>query len=405
LVLLALLVPIALASPANAALPAGSIVQNGDAESGPGANNATEVQAPPGWQTLGNYTAVVYGASGGFPDAAISASIGGGRNFFAGGPESGLGDFAIAQQEIDLTSYVPEIDGSNVQATLSADLGGFASQGDSASVIATFTNAQGNTANGFLGLPAVTPEERGNATGFLHRSECATLQPGARRAYVQVSTQRFDPPYHDGYADNVSVTFSTTPCPAQADAPLPPPTPEPIPGVSANADVSKGRVFVKRPGSDKFQELRDARSVPFGSEIDTARGEISLRTAVGTTGQSQVAKFRDGSFTMQQTSGAKITDLVLTGERFDKCPKTGTQTGTAARKPTRQLWGNGKGRYRTRGRFATATVRGTQWNVKDACDSTRVLVARGVVIVRDLVKRRNVRVKAPKSYTARARKR
>ena len=405
LVLLAVVTPLALAAPASAALPAGNVVQNGDAEGGPGANNATETQAPPGWQTLPNFTAVVYGASGGFPDAAIGASIGGGRNFFAGGPPSDFGDSTVAVQEIDLTSYLPELDGSGVQATLSADLGGFASQGDSASVSAVLTNAEGNTGTGVLSLPAVTAEERGNVTGFVHRTDCVTLQPGSRRGYVQIVAQRIEPSYNDGYADNVSLTFSTAACPAKADAPLPPPTPQPVPGVSANADVSKGRVFVKRPGSNKFQELRDARSIPFGSEIDTARGEIELKTAIGTSGKSQVAKFRDGKFTMQQTSGAKITDLLLTGERFDKCPRTGTQTGTAARKPTRRLWGNGKGRYRTRGRYATATVRGTQWMVKDTCDSTRVQVARGVVIVRDLVKRKNVRVKAPKSYTAKARKR
>jgi hypothetical protein len=405
LVLLAVLTPLALVSPASAALPAGNVIQNGDAEGGTGATNSNETQAPPGWQTLPNFTAVVYGASGGFPDAAIGASIGGGRNFFAGGPPSEFGDATAAVQDIDLTSYLPELDGSGVQATLSADLGGFASQNDSASVTAVLTNAEGNTGTGVLTLAPVTPEERGNATGFLRRTDCVTLQPGTRRAIVQIVAQRIDPAYNDGYADNVSLTLSTAACPAKADAPLPPPTPQPVPGVSANADVSKGRVFVKRPGATKYQELRSERSIPVGSEIDTTRGEINMQTAVGTGGKSQVAKFRDGKFTMEQSKGAKITDLVLTGERFDKCPRTGTQASAAARRPTRRLWGNGKGRYRTRGRYATATVRGTKWMVRDACDSTTVQVARGVVIVRDLVKRKNVRVKAPRSYTARARKR
>jgi hypothetical protein len=177
-----------------------------------------------------------------------------------------------------------------------------------------------------------------------------------------------------------------------------------VPGVSANADVSKGRVFVKRPGGTTFVELRDARSIPMGSEIDTTQGEISMQTAVGTGGKTQTAKFRDGKFTMQQAKGAKVTDLALTGQNFAKCPPALSRTGTAASSPTRRLWGNGKGRFRTRGRFATATVRGTQWMVKDACKSTTVKVAKGVVVVRDLVKRKNVSVKAPKSYTAIAHK-
>jgi hypothetical protein len=399
------LTPLALASPANAALPAGNVIVNGDAEAGPGATSASETQAPPGWDTIPNFTAVVYGASGGFPTVADGAAIGGGAKFFAGGPESGFGDTSVAAQQADLSGAGPEINGGQVNATLSADLGGFASQDDAMTVVAAFADQTGNAVSAGLVLPAVTPEDRGNQTGFLRRTACTQLPANTRTAYVQVIAQRIQPPYNDGYADNVSLTLSTAPCPPPPDAPLPPPTPNPVPGVSANADVSKGRVFVKRPGATKYQELRSARSIPVGSEIDTTRGEINMETAVGTAGKSQVAKFRDGKFTMSQTSGAKITDLVLTGERFDKCPQTGTQAGAAARKPTRRLWGNGKGRYRTGGRYATATVRGTQWMVKDTCDTTTVQVAKGVVIVRDLVKRKNVRVKAPKSYTARARKR
>jgi hypothetical protein len=404
-VLLALLAALAVASPANAALPAGNVVQNGDAEAGPGATNASETQSPPGWDAIPNFTTVLYGASGGFPTAADGPATGGGAKFFAGGPESGLGDIAAISQAADLRGAAMEIDGGQVNATLTADLGGFASQEDSMTVVAAFADQAGGSTNAGLVLRAVTPQDRGGRTGFVRRTECTRVPANTRSAFIQAIAQRIQPPYNDGYADNISLTLSTAACPTSADAPLPPPTPQPIPGVSANADVSKGRVFIKRPGGEKFQELRDARAIPFGSEVDTTRGEISMQTAAGTAGQTQIAKFRDGKFTMAQTSGAKITDLVLTGERFDKCPATGTQTGTAARKPTRRLWGNGKGRFRTRGRFATATVRGTQWMVKDTCDSTTVLVARGVVTVRDLVKRRNVRVKAPRSYTATARKR
>jgi hypothetical protein len=402
-VLLALLAALAVASPANAALPAGNVVQNGDAEAGPGATSDTQTQAPPGWDTIPNFTAVVYG-TGAFPSAAISTSIRGGANFFAGGPSSGFGDTSYAQQALDLVAYGPDLDAGNVQMTLAADQGGTGVEGDSTAISAVTTNAAGDTGTGFVTLPRVTPEERGNATGFVHRTDCTTLQPGTRRGFVTVTAQRLEgSSYNDGYADNISLTFSTAPCPPKADAPLPPPTPEPVPGVSANADVSKGRVFVKRPGGTTFLELRDARSIPMGSEIDTTQGEISMQTAVGTGGKTQTAKFRDGKFTMQQAAGAKVTDLALTGQNFAKCPPALSKTGPAASSPKRRLWGNGKGRFRTRGRFATATVRGTQWMVMDACKSTTVKVARGVVVVRDLAKRKNVRLKAPKSYTAHAR--
>jgi hypothetical protein len=42
--------------------------------------------------------------------------------------------------------------------------------------------------------------------------------------------------------------------------------------------------------------------------------------------------------------------------------------------------------------------------MKDSCNATTVRVTRGVVLVRDLVKKRNIRLSAGKSYTARARR-
>jgi hypothetical protein len=405
LILSAVGVALVLAGSAQAALPSGNIVANGNAEAGPGAANATDAPAPPSWQRIPNFTAVVYGASGGFPSAQIGASISGGANFFAGGPDGGFGDISGGVQDLDLTGGAPELDGTNVTATLSADLGGFSSQDDSANVSAVFTDAGGGQPTGAVALKPVTPADRNRVTGFVHRSACTRLTPGTRRGFVNLTMQRVTLPYNDGYADNISVVLSTNPCPPSADEPLPPPTPTPVPGVSANVDVSKGRVFVKRPGSNDFQELRDARSIPVGSEIDTEKGEIELKTAGDASGAAQLGKFRDGKFVMQQAPVGRLltTDLLLTGGRIDKCPAVGQQAGAAARAPGRRLWGNAQGRFRTRGRYASATVRGTQWMVKDTCTSTTVQVARGSVQVRDLVKRRNITLKAPKRYTARAR--
>jgi hypothetical protein len=51
----------------------------------------------------------------------------------------------------------------------------------------------------------------------------------------------------------------------------------------------------------------------------------------------------------------------------------------------RRLWGSGRGRFRTRGRYGAATVRGTKWLTLDRCDGTNVRVVRGKVSVQDLV--------------------
>ena len=47
-------------------------------------------------------------------------------------------------------------------------------------------------------------------------------------------------------------------------------------------------------------------------------------------------------------------------------------------------------------------MRGTIWETIDRCDGTLTKVRRGVVVVRDNRKRRNITVRAGKSYLARA---
>ena len=44
---------------------------------------------------------------------------------------------------------------------------------------------------------------------------------------------------------------------------------------------------------------------------------------------------------------------------------------------TRKLWGDGKGKFRTKGRYSAATVRGTKWLVTDGCRYTRTRVTAG----------------------------
>src|SRR4051794_29176144 len=70
---------------AGAVVPSGNLVQNPGAETGTGAADESTKNPPPLWGASGSFTAVKYGAPL-FPTAGLSASIGGGTNFFAGGP-------------------------------------------------------------------------------------------------------------------------------------------------------------------------------------------------------------------------------------------------------------------------------------------------------------------------------
>jgi len=45
----------------------------------------------------------------------------------------------------------------------------------------------------------------------------------------------------------------------------------------------------------------------------------------------------------------------------------------------RRLWGRGKGRFRTRGRNGTATVRGTTWLTEDLCEGTQTTAREGEI--------------------------
>ncbi len=72
----------------------------------------------------------------------------------------------------------------------------------------------------------------------------------------------------------------------------------------------------------------------------------------------------------------RVTQLWLAGADPRTCKARTSRV-------VRQLWGDGKGRFQTRGRYAAATVRGTKWRVQDRCDGTLTTVESGVVAVRD----------------------
>ena len=147
-----------------------------------------------------------------------------------------------------------------------------------------------------------------------------------------------------------------------------------------------------------------------GSVVDATEGQITITSAADTKGKTQTANFGGSQFKITQKRAAKpITDITLTGGDFSGCfPRTiGKNTAdvfAAGRRKwsRRRLWGNGHGRFRTRGRHGTATVRGTHWMTEDRCDGTLVRVKRGLVEVRDLERRRTVMVGAGEQYFAKS---
>jgi len=177
--------------------------------------------------------------------------------------------------------------------------------------------------------------------------------------------------------------------------------PPPVPGKKVNLKLLSGIVLYKPPGSRKFLKLTDDVQVPVGTTLDTLKGRVSITSSSDLKGGTNKSWFYSGVFKVKQALAAKpVTELQLTGAKLS-CKKA----SAAAKKPkTRKLWGDGSGSFRTRGQFSSATVRGTKWVVIDRCDGTLTRVVKGVVTVRDFVKRKTVIVRAGKQYLARKKK-
>jgi hypothetical protein len=197
------------------------------------------------------------------------------------------------------------------------------------------------------------------------------------------------------------VTFNdVAPSGGGGNQPPPPPgdgdeLPAPEAGKSVNV-LPEGTVKVRVPGSNRFRELTEGEQLPVGTVVDTIKGRVTIVVAGG-----QSADFYGGIFRIGQGKGAKpLTTLTLV-EKFT-CPKAGKAIA-AAKKKKRRLWGDGSGRFRTKGKHSAATVVGTRWLVEDRCTSTTTRVVQGRVSVRDFVKKKTVIVRAGKKYVARAR--
>ena len=210
-----------------------------------------------------------------------------------------------------------------------------------------------------------------------------------------------------GVGDDRSFTTSTptvlpqptptaTPQPTPTPTPTPPPTP-PTPRFQDTVVVVpvSGTVLVRRPGSKDFVALDASQGIPVGSTVDTKRGVVEL-TTISKSGKRETARFFDGIFRITQT--ATTTDLTLT-EPLAPCKRAGARS-SAAKPKSRRLWGDGKGKFRTKGSYSAATVRGTKWLTQDTCAGTLTRVTQGIVAVRH--RNKTIILRAGKRYLARA---
>ncbi len=204
--------------------------------------------------------------------------------------------------------------------------------------------------------------------------------------------------------------------------------PAPVLGRSFTAARVSGTVLVKVPGGPAgghgFLALGAAQVLPAGTSVDARAGSIELTAATGRAGRTQSGVFGGGVFRLAQGARGRtagLTTLSLLEGAFPGAPSyaacgvhgataahgaaaTGGRAARLSPKVLQTLHAReNHGRFRTRTRASSATVRGTVWDTIDKCGGTVTRVRRGTVAVVNLRTRRTFVVHAGHSYYAKLR--
>jgi hypothetical protein len=178
-----------------------------------------------------------------------------------------------------------------------------------------------------------------------------------------------------------------------------------VSGAFARRAVVRGAAAITPPkGYRGFRRLGPNDNIPIGSIIDATHGVSELNMATNrSASKRQRSRFSQGVFkTLQSKNSALTTAVLLGGGNFRKQCKPLGFLAKKKKRPRRRLFGNGHGRFRTRGRHSTATVSGTKWLTQDTCSGTLTVVSRGSVKVFDFGTRRTKTVRAGHRYLARS---
>jgi hypothetical protein len=141
-------------------------------------------------------------------------------------------------------------------------------------------------------------------------------------------------------------------------------------------------------------------SLPLGSVINSTNGRV--RVIGKRRKQRQVGRFRAGTFRVRQADDGEMV-LTLRGSLDCGATASGASPKAEASARRRRLWGSSSGGdFRTRGRHSSGAVRGTKWLTVDRCNGTLTVVREGIVQVHDYGTGKRVRVRAGRSYFARA---
>jgi VCBS repeat-containing protein len=184
-------------------------------------------------------------------------------------------------------------------------------------------------------------------------------------------------------------------------------TPPPKVGETVVGGPVSGNVTYKLPGSKAFVPLTGPVQFPNGTIVNAKNGVVSIASAEG-NGTIAHADVWAGIFQIHTYVYKPLTlfgpeaKKKLYGTQFKLVEKLDCTSAGLQRTRKRKLLGSGKGKFRTKGRYSSATVRATKWYVEDRCDGTLTKVAKGIVEVQDFVRHKVALVKAGHQYFASA---
>jgi hypothetical protein len=217
--------------------------------------------------------------------------------------------------------------------------------------------------------------------------------------------------------------------------PADPPPPPPVLGKNVNVTPVSGIVYIELPPGyalasaasvspfsagaqavesltkgQSFVPLTEARQIPVGSILEATHGVAGITTATTASkkGKLQSGDFGSGIFKLLQKrkqKGLTELDIINNFKANQVCTTLGKKARIASKhlssKVLGQLRASGHGNFTARGQDSAATVRGTVWGVKNQCDGTLTHVTRGVVSVRDFIRRKTITLFTGQSYLAR----
>jgi hypothetical protein len=175
----------------------------------------------------------------------------------------------------------------------------------------------------------------------------------------------------------------------------------PVAGETVELEAVEGEILTKEPDGEGFAALEGASAAPIGTEVDASQGVVRMTSATA-EGDTQSGEFSEGRFQVAQEPDSSLVTLTLTGGDLSKCETKAASRdrSTVGGPEVRRLFVKAEGDFRTEGRFAAASVRGTRFTAVDACFGTLTDVEEGDVAVTDLTADREVDLTSGEQYWA-----